>query len=152
MEINELFLKTAFCCMACDGEIAEEEVTLLKKIATNESVFKGIDIQEKLNEYVTDINIQGGQFLQSYINEVKTANLVDDDSLKLIKIAIDTIESDNEIKYSEVSFFKRIRKQLPINDETILSVMPDKEDYLLPDIEEKDIFSWKVSFSDIHFS
>ena len=31
MMSNELLLKTAFCCMACDGEIAQAEVELVKK-------------------------------------------------------------------------------------------------------------------------
>ena len=30
--INTLLLKTAFCCMACDGEIAPEEIELIKSI------------------------------------------------------------------------------------------------------------------------
>lgn len=30
MEINELYLKTAFCCMACDGDIADEEVQYVR--------------------------------------------------------------------------------------------------------------------------
>lgn len=27
---KELYLKTAFCCMVCDGNIAEEEVQLIR--------------------------------------------------------------------------------------------------------------------------
>ena len=29
MKTNELYLKTAFCCMACDGDIATEEIELI---------------------------------------------------------------------------------------------------------------------------
>lgn len=32
MKVNELYLKTAFCCMACDGDIALEELELIKKL------------------------------------------------------------------------------------------------------------------------
>ena len=32
MELNELFLRTAFACMACDGDIAQEEVDLIKNL------------------------------------------------------------------------------------------------------------------------
>lgn len=28
MKTNELYLKTLFCCCACDGEIAQEEVDM----------------------------------------------------------------------------------------------------------------------------
>lgn len=31
MVIKELYLKTVFCCMACDGDIAKEEFSLLNK-------------------------------------------------------------------------------------------------------------------------
>lgn len=144
-----MYLKTAFCCMACDGDIANEEVALLKDAATNEHIFDGLDVQGKINEYVAAINNEGRQFLNDYIEEVKNSNLDDESSLQLIKIAIDTIEVDNEIKYSEVSFFKKVRKNLSISDEKILAVMPDKEDYLLPDIEDDFDFNWNVTFGEI---
>ena len=105
METNELYLKTAFCCMACDGEIADEEVALLKKKVVRENIFDGLDAQAKINEYVASINTQGAKFLNNFVGEVKDAQLDDDSSLQLIKIAIEMIEIDNEIKYSEVCFF-----------------------------------------------
>ena len=135
--------------MACDGDIAEEEVALLNKMASEDTVFIGLDIQGKLNEYVSAINKRGRLFLNDFIEEVKQADLDDASSLLLIKIAIDTIEADNQVEYSEVSFFKRIRKFLPISDETILNAMPDKEDYLLPDVETDDDFYWNFTFSSI---
>lgn len=150
METNELYLKTAFCCMACDGEIANEEIALLKKKVASDNVFEGLDVQGKINEYVSAINSQGGKFLNTYVGEVKEAQLDDAASLALIKIAIETIEIDNEIKYSEVSFFKRIRKNLSITDEDILKVMPDKEDYLLPDVEDDYDFDWNVTFGALY--
>ncbi len=149
MERTELYLKTAFCCMACDGDIANEEVALLKETATSEHIFDGLDVQGKINEYVTAINNEGRQFLNNYIDEVKDSNLDDDSSMQLIKIAINTIEADNEIKYSEVSFFKKVRKNLSITDDKILAVMPDKEDYLLPDIEDDFDFDLNVTFGEI---
>ena len=149
MERNELYLKTAFCCMACDGSIAEEEVALLNRTATNEHIFDGLDIQDKINEYVSAINTEGRQFLNNFLDEVKEAGLDDASALQLIRIAIETIEADNQIEYSEVSFFKRIRKNLSISDEAILQSIPDKEDYLLPDIEDDFDFDWNVTFGAI---
>ena len=149
MALNELYLRTAFCCMACDGEIADEEVALLNKLALTEQVFGDLDIQMSINNYIESINKLGMVFLEEYLVDVKNANLDDTDSLQLVKIAIDTIEADNQVEYSEVSFFKRIRKQLSIKDEVILEAMPDKEDYLLPDVGTEDIFDWSFSFQSI---
>lgn len=149
MALNELYLRTAFCCMACDGEIADEEVALLNKLALTEQVFGDLDIQMSINNYIESINKLGKVFLEEYLEDVRNACLDDSSSLQLVKIAIDTIEADNQVEYSEVSFFKRIRKQLSIKDEVILEAMPDKEDYLLPDVETADIFDWSFSFQSI---
>lgn len=149
MALNELYLRTAFCCMACDGEIADEEVALLNKLDLTEQVFGDLDIQMSINNYIESINKLGKVFLEEYLEDVRNACLDDSSSLQLVKIAIDTIEADNQVEYSEVSFFKRIRKQLSIKDEVILEAMPDKEDYLLPDVETEDIFDWSFSFQSI---
>ncbi len=135
--------------MACDGEIADEEVALLNKLALTEQVFGDLDIQMSINNYIESINKLGKVFLEEYLEDVRNAYLDDSSSLQLVKIAIDTIEADNQVEYSEVSFFKRIRKQLSIKDEVILEAMPDKEDYLLPDVETEDIFDWSFSFQSI---
>ena len=135
--------------MACDGEIADEEVALLNKLVLTEQVFGDLDIQMSINNYIESINKLGKVFLEEYLEDVKNAYLDDSTSLQLVKIAIDTIEADNQVEYSEVSFFKRIRKQLSIKDEVILEAMPDKEDYLLPDVETEDIFDWSFSFQSI---
>ena len=149
MELNELYLKTAFCCMACDGDIADAEVTLLSNLAQEEQLFGDLDVKEAINSYIDSINKLGKVFIEEYLEDVKNARLDDSSSLQLVKIAIDTIEADNQIEYSEVSFFKRIRKQLSIKDDLILEAMPDKEDYLLPDVEAEDVFDWNFAFQSI---
>ena len=138
MEINELYLKTAFCCMACDGDIASEELALIKEYTSNSGLFSNLDIESKLNEYVIGINQQGILFLNSYLKEVTSAFLTEAQEMNIVRIAIQMIEADNKIEYSEISFFKKIRFKLSISDEVILTEMPDKEDYLLPDINQKE--------------
>ncbi|MEY8725952.1 TerB family tellurite resistance protein [Bacteroides xylanisolvens] len=134
MEINELYLKTAFCCMACDGNIVPKEVQLIKNYASNSGLFTMLDVESKLNEYVANINQQGGSFLNDYLKDIANASLTEIQELDIVRIAIQMIEADNKIEYSEISFFKRIRLNLNISDAIILEDMPDKEDYLLPDI------------------
>ena len=69
--------------------------------------------------------------------------------MEIIKIAIQTIEADNKIEYSEISFFKKIRQRLNVSDEKILVEFPDKEDYLLPDIKMPEDMNWNVHFENI---
>lgn len=151
MKTNELILKTAFCCMACDGEIAKEEVNLVKRIVEQTELFADLDVEKDLNTYIEQINAQGKAFLSDYIKEVGEANLTTDDELELVKIAIQTIEADENIEYSEVSFFKRIRAKLNISDDKILAELPDKEDYLMPDIIVPDDVDFNITFENISF-
>lgn len=152
MKTNELILKAAFCCMACDGEIADEEIKLVKNIANNTDLFKDIDAEKRLNEYVEHINEQGLDFLSGFIAELAEAKLTAAEELQLVKLAIQTIEADEHVEYSEISFFKRIRAKLSIKDNEILAELPDKEDYLLPDAISADDKDFNVSFSNISFN
>ncbi len=152
MKTNELLLKTAFCCMACDGEIAKEEINLVKQITKQSDLFADLDVEKTLNEYIAQINEQGKAFLSNYIKEVAEASLSTEEELQLVKIAIQTIEADENIEYSEVSFFKRIRAKLNISDEEILAELPDKDDYLLPDIMVPEEEEFNISFDNISFN
>lgn len=152
MELNELYLKTAFCCMACDGEIAEEEIELIKNYVTDTDIFGSVDVEKTLNEYIANINQNGMAFLKSYLKDLKTTEKTEEDELLIVNIAIQMIEADNEILYSELKFFKRLRACLDITDDAILKKYPDKEDYLLPDIMQEEYeFLFETSFSEIKF-
>ena len=119
---------------------------------TNFNIFDGLDIKEKLDEYVSLINDNSKQFLRDYIEDIKLAELNDDEALRLVKIAFATIEADEQIEYSEISFFKKIRKNLVIRDEAILEALPDKEDYLLPDIADNDVYEWNIKLPNININ
>lgn len=150
MELNELYLKTAFCCMACDGEIAEEEIELIKNYVKDTDIFGSVDVEKTLNEYIANINQNGMAFLKSYLKDLKTAEKTEEHELQIVNIAIQMIEADNEILYSELKFFKRMRACLDITDDAILKEYPDKEDYLLPDIMQEEYeFLSDTSFSEI---
>ena len=109
MEINELYLKTAFCCMACDGDIAPKELEFIRSYVSNNELFSVVDVENKLNEYVADINQQGISFLNDYLKDIANMSLTETQELNIVRIAIQMIEVDNKIEYSEISFFKRIR-------------------------------------------
>ena len=152
MKTNELYLKTAFCCMACDGDIADEEIALVKKWTTENSVLFGdLNVEESLNNYVSEINEKGVRFLSEYISEIENTELSENEQLQLLTVAIKMIEADNKIEYSEIVFFKKIRFKLNVSDEAILQKNPGKEDWLLPDIIEEDEFDWDVKFENINF-
>jgi len=145
MTKEELYLKTIFCCIACDGEIAPEEINLIRELCSNENIFSEIDSEKYINSWITEINEKGEAFLQSYLNEISSVALNEKEQLLLVSLAIKSIEADNRIDYAEISFFKKVRSKLSIRDEAILAEHPDKEDFLLPDINVDEIPQWDKS-------
>ena len=142
MNTNELYLKTIFCCMACDGDIAKEEVELVNKITSKQELFNNIDVEAKINEYIVSINAKGVLFLKQYLKELEVQELSTEEQMTIVDFAIQTIYADRKIEYSEVKFFKKIRNRLSLNDEQILTKHPDIEDFLLPDINDIEDIEW----------
>lgn len=152
MNTNELLLKTAFCCMACDDEIAHEEISVVKNLVDGSNLFDGIDVEEKLNEYISQINQVGVSFLSNFLSEIGESSLSSEEQLEIVKMAIATIEADENVKYSEVKFFKRLRERLSISDCIIEDAFPERDDmdtYLLPDMIDSEDLNWNGSFSNI---
>lgn len=152
MDVKEIYLLTAFVCAACDGEIAQEEVALVKQLCDKSSLFGELDVEGKLNEYVSAINTHGMRFINNFLRVLEDSNLTQEEQLEVIRIAINMIEADGQILYSEVKFFKKLRPCLNISDEAILAALPDKEDYLLPDIRVNDFTLNDIQFAEINFS
>lgn len=136
--------------MACDGDIATEEIQLLRELITQTDLFNDIDVEVTLKRYVDSINQNGVIFLSQYLNEVADDELSKEEQLCLVDLAFKTIEADNRIEYSEVKFFKKIRVRLSLTDGEILAKYPEKEDFLLPDLNIAEAPEWNnVTFAEI---
>ena len=137
MEQNELLLKTAFACMSCDGDIASEEVELIKQMSKEKQLFGEIDIDKELDELVKEINLKGKGFLKQYLVNLAEESLTEEQEVKVADVAVQTIRADNRIEYSEIKFFKVLRSNLKnVSDETLLERIDGiDENYLAQDIQ-----------------
>jgi len=133
-DFSKLLLKTAFACMACDGDIDKRELKLIKQLQKETKTFGEIDINSELDTLLSLINRDGQQFLKDYFKVLTSSDLTEANELKLVEVAIDTIKADEKVEYSEIKFFKVIRSKLKIENEPILEKHPDFEDYLEQDI------------------
>ena len=151
MDKAELYLKTIFCCMACDGEIAKEEIEMVKNVSSKNDIFSSLNVESLINQWIVALNENGADFLRSFLNELSLEYLTSKEQMLIIDFALKTIEADNCIEYSEVKFFKKIRDRLSINDEDILQCYPDKEDFLLADVKISDDLNWdnNIQFTQI---
>lgn len=136
MEQNELLLRTTFACMSCDGDIATEEVDLIKQMAQEKHLFGDIDIDKELDELVREINLKGKGFLKQYLISLAEQELTEEEELQVADIAVQTIRADNRIEYSEIKFFKVLRSNLKVvSDDTLLDKIDGiDENYLAQDI------------------
>ncbi len=131
---DKLVLKTAFCCMAADGHIDTREISLIKSMCEKSPLFSNFNFQEEINQLVDKINSGGKTFIKYYFDLLKQTQLSEQEELTLIDFAIQTINSDEQVEYSEIKFFKNIRHRLNVSDEKILARFPDIEQYLEDDI------------------
>lgn len=153
INFDKLLLKTAFSCMACDGDIDKREIKLIKQLHKEQKTFGEIDINTELDTLLLAINKDGHQFLKDYFNDLKSFELSEDNELKIVEVAIDTIKADDKIEYSEIKFFKVVRSKLKISSESILAKHPDFEDYLEQDIISESYLSrLQEDFFDTHIS
>jgi uncharacterized tellurite resistance protein B-like protein len=133
IDFDRLVLKTAFCCMASDGDIDEREVSVIKSICEGLPSFENVDLDKEMNVYVSEINSDSKQFITGYFTTLEQSELTEKEELVLIDAAIKVIKADEIIEYSEIKFFKNIRYRLKISDSKII-------DHFSPTEEEIDQF------------
>lgn len=137
--------------MACDGDIAKEEIALVNDITFKQKAFRDMNVEATINDYVASINKKGALFLKQYLKELESRNLSTEEQMTIVDLAIQTIYADSKVDYSEVKFFKKIRCRLSLTDEQILAKHPDVEDFLLPDINVIEDPEWdNIVFENIN--
>lgn len=151
---EKLLLQTSFACMACDGEIAHEEVATIKSFAEEKKTYGNIDVETELQMLVEEINKKGKTFLKQYLLMVADSSLSVEQECAVLQIALDTIKSDNDIRYSEVKFFKVLRSNLKnITDKEILERVDGiDESYLAQDIKQSYMEMYDSYFENIEIA
>lgn len=149
--IDNLLFLTSFCCMACDGEIAKEELVQLKAFSEQEHLFGSINIDEEYNKCLVLLKQLGNDFVKSYLQLIGDVEFAEEEKLKLLEVAAKTILADNKVEYSEIKFFKKIFYKLNIDENVVLSSLKMIEDYWL-ERDLSDGFSDESYFANIDFS
>ena len=153
LQFDKLLLKTAFSCMACDGDIDKREIKLIKRLHKEKKTFGDLDVNTEMDNLLIAINKDGHQFMRDYFDELTTSELTEANELNIIEVAIDTIKADEKVEYSEIKFFKVIRSKLKIDNDPILEKHPDFEDYLEQDIiTDSYLARLQDDFFDTHIS
>lgn len=68
LNFDKLSLQTAFCCMASDRYTHEKEIVLIKSLCEKLSSLKNSNFQEEINQFISEINNRGKEFLPYYLD------------------------------------------------------------------------------------
>jgi predicted nucleic acid-binding protein len=74
-DFKTFLFKSAVMAMACDGDIAEEEINEIKNIVANEIYFMGYDFEEPLKSNIENIKVNGKNAINQYLQEIVTNDL-----------------------------------------------------------------------------
>lgn len=127
---NFLF-KSAVMAMACDGDIAEEEINEIKNIVVNEIYFMGYDYEESLKRNIEDIKVNGRNAINQYLNEIVTNDLNEPQEILLIEVLLRIIRADKKVEESELKFLQMAKSKLKTDDQTLIVKFPNQIDYLM---------------------
>lgn len=152
-EFNKVLLLTSVCCMACDGEIAKEEVETLKKLSKDQNLFGKEDVNVILPTIMDSLSKFGYDFVKSYLELLENADFSEQQAIQILDVATKTIYADDKIEYDEIKFFKSIRHKLDVTDEEILSKVEGVEDYWLSaDAQDSNLTAIEMNFNIVDYT
>lgn len=119
-KFKKILFKTAFCCMACDGHIDEQEVEEIKKMNKNTTYFGDVDLSEELDLLLKDLAKHGKKVVNDLFQELRDTKLNPVQELLLLEVAFRIIHANVKIDENEIKFLRLLRGKLEVFDEIII--------------------------------
>tara|TARA_B100000795_G_scaffold227678_1_gene184108 strand:- start:1173 stop:1685 length:513 start_codon:yes stop_codon:yes gene_type:complete len=119
LEFKKILFKTAFCVMACDGHIDDLEIEEMRKIDTNTSYFKNVDLSDVLSQLIEEVKTKGKIIVLELFQTLRTTKLTIVQELLIIEVAFRIINADNKVDENEIKFLNLLRSKLDVENETL---------------------------------
>lgn len=130
-DFKKFLFKSAVMAMACDGDIADIEITEIKNMVANEIYFMGYDFEEPLKNNIDYIKKNGKNAINQYLQEIGTNDLNEHQEILLIEVLLRMIESDNNIQHPELKFLQMAKAKLKIDEQTLIVKFPNQVRHLM---------------------
>lgn len=130
-DFKTFLFKSAVMAMACDGEIADEEVTEIKNIVANEIYFMGYEYEEPLKSNIEYIKTNGKNAINQYLQEIVTNDLNENQEILLIEVLLRIIQADDKVEESELKFLQMVKSKLKTDEQTLIVKFPNQINYLM---------------------
>ena len=118
-DFQRLLFRTAFCVMACNGELHQKEKDEIKAMSKSSSYFKGIDLSEELEELLNDFKERGTHIVEELFETLTKLDASTVQELLLLEVAFRIVAADNEEDEYERKFVRFLRSKLKVHDEII---------------------------------
>jgi len=130
-DFKPFLFKSAVMAMACDGDIAEAEISEIRNIVANEIYFIGYDFEEQLKSNIENIKANGNNAIKQYLQEIVTSDLNDHQEILLIEVLLRMIFADGKVDESELKFLQMAKSKLKTDEQTLIMKFPHQIDYLM---------------------
>ena len=131
IDFKSFLFKTAVMAMACDGEIADEEIEEIKNIVANEIYFMGYDFDNPLKSNLENIRVNGKNAINQYLQEIAANDLNEQQEILLIEVVLRMILADAKVEESELMFLQMVKSKLKTDEQTMIVKFPEQISYLM---------------------
>ena len=122
METNnfkKLLPRSAFHCMACDGEIHEKELEVIYRLSKESKYFLELEIKKEIDSLTKELKESTrGSFLK-YFDNLRSNKLDTLEQFQVIEVVLRIIYADKKIDDNEVLFLKKVISSLGILPEML---------------------------------
>lgn len=130
-DFKAFLFKSAVMAMACDGDIAEKEITEIKKIVASEIYFMGYAYEEPLKSNIENIKTNGKNAINQYLQEIVANDLNENQELLLIEVILKIFHADDKIEEREIKFLQMVKSRLKSDEQTLIVRFPNHIEYLM---------------------
>ena len=123
------FLRVAYECMGCDGEIADSEISCLRSVAVQlgqpvEQVDESLETIRA--EFSTDITGPG----MHARNRLFDAGMAIEDAMLLLDLLVQMVEADGKVHLAESRYIRDLIGELGLDRATLRRERPEWRSYL----------------------
>ena len=124
------YLRVAYGCMACDGDIAPTEVSCLRSIAVQMGQ-PGAEVEAALKRISNAFAADPAGTVGRAMEELRESRLSQEDAALLLDILVQLVEADGTIRHREAHFIRDLVRRLDLDRDALRRTNPEWRTYLV---------------------
>lgn len=104
LDYSRLVFRGAILMSACDGEIADSELTELESESSRSIIFEGLDTATEMKLVRADVDASIEDSVEAYLQELRNASLNTPQQMNLVRLLVRIASADSKIEMQERVF------------------------------------------------